>query len=215
MPLSTQQFLLIKQIRDGVLLLKDNSLRGIMMVSSLNFALKSVDEQDAIIYQFQTFLNSLDFPTQIVIQSRKVNITGYLDKIKEIAQKQTNELLRHQTEEYRKFIEKLVSQGTIMSKSFYLVVPFYLSEAQTPVAGGTLFKIKAVPKLTEEVFQICKSQLYQRMEYLALGLRRCGLWSIPLTNEELVELFWSLYHPKEAQVGYYPQIPPELIQQQA
>jgi len=209
---SAQQFLPIEQIKEGVIILKDHSLRGIMMASSLNFALKETEEQEAIIYQFQTFLNALDFSCQILVLSRKVNITGYLEKLKEVEQKQKNELLQTQTREYRKFIGKLVEGGSIMNKNFYLIVPFYLSEMHGGKTKGGLFKLKAIPNLTEEVFQRAKTQLYQRMEFLSLGLRRCGVWSIALKSEEMIELFWSLSHPKEASVGYYPEIPPELIQ---
>jgi len=209
MPFSTQQFLKVEQVKDGVLILKDHTLRGIMMVSSLNFALKSKEEQDAIIYQFQTFLNSIDFSCQILISSRKLNITGYLDKIKELEAKQKNELLKIQTNDYRNLIKKLVSSGSIMNKSFYLIVPFYLSEAQENKGG--IFNIQKIPILTQESFQRAKTQLYQRMEFLALGLRRCGLWSIALNTEEIIELLWSINHPKEAETGYYPEVPPELL----
>ena len=208
---STQQFLEIDQIREGLLILKNQSLRAVMMVSSLNFALKSEEEQSAIISAFQSFLNSLDFSCQIVIQSRKLNITGYLDKIKELEAKQENELLRIQTSEYHDFIQSLVSGGTIMSKSFFVVIPFNILEAKVVVSPIKLFKSSTNPSpLTEDEFQRCKSQLWQRMEFVALGLRRCGLQAIPLTTPELIELFWSLHHPKEAEVGYYPEVPPEL-----
>ena len=208
---STQSFLEIDQIREGLLVLKNQSLRAVMMVSSLNFALKSEEEQSAIISAFQSFLNSLDFSCQIVIQSRKLNITGYLDKIKELEAKQENELLRIQTSEYHDFIQSLVSGGTIMSKSFFVVIPFNILEAKVVVSPIKLFKSSTNPSpLTEDEFQRCKSQLWQRMEFVALGLRRCGLQAMPLTTPELIELFWSLHHPKEAEVGYYPEVPPEL-----
>ena len=206
---STQQFLEIDQIREGVIVLKDKTLRGVMMVSSLNFALKSDDEQTAIIYQFQNFLNSLDFSCQIVVQSRRLNITGYLDKLAKLERKQKNELLKVQTKEYRSFIKSIISGGTIMSKTFYVIVPFFLTEIKEKNTGK-LIKKAVIPSLTEEEFQRCKTQLWQRMEYLALGLRRCGLRSVLLSTEELIELFWSLYHPKESEIGYYPEIPPEL-----
>jgi len=209
---SSQQFLPIKAIKEGVIIMKDNSLRGVMMASSLNFALREIEEQEAIIHQFQTFLNALDFSCQILAVSRRVNITGYLEKLKELGMQQQNDLLKTQTEEYRKFIEKLVSGGSIMNKNFYLVVPFYLSEIYGGKTKGGLIHIKGAPALTEELFQRCKVQLYQRMEFLTLGLRRCGVWSVALNSEELIELFWSLSHPKEASVGYYPEVPPELIQ---
>ncbi|MCD6429093.1 hypothetical protein J7L09_00145 [bacterium] len=204
---SSQVFLPIKQIRDGIIILKDNTLRGILMVSSVNFELRSSEEQEAIIYQFQNFLNSLDFSCQILVCSRKINITGYLDRLKEVEEKQKNELLQNQIREYRNFINQLVTGGSIMNKSFYLVVPFYLGEKKK----SALFQFQGPPQLTEELFKQYKIQLYQRMEFLALGLRRCALWAMPLNTEEIIELLWSYYHPKEAQVGYYPEIPPELI----
>lgn len=207
-PSGNVQFLLpIKQIRDGIIILKDNTLRGILMVSSVNFDLRSSEEQEAIIYQFQNFLNSLDFSCQILVNSRKINITGYLEKLKQIEQKQENELLKTQIKEYRHFIAQLVEGGSIMSKAFYLIVPFYLSEKKK----SAIFQLQGMPQLTEELFQQYKIQLYQRMEFLALGLRRCALWAMPLNTEEIIELLWSYYHPKEAQIGYYPEIPPELI----
>ena len=208
---STQQFLEIDQIREGVILLRNKAMRGVLMVSSLNFALKSEDEQNAIIYQFQNFLNSLDFSLEIVVQSRRLNITGYLEKLKELEEKQENELLKIQTAEYQKFIKDLIAGGAIMAKSFFVVIPFTLIEIPGMKAVKGLVKKGEILTLTEEQFQRCKSQLWQRMEFVALGLRRCGLQCVPLNTSELIELFWSLYHPEEAEVGYYPEIPPELI----
>jgi len=213
---STQQFLEIDQIREGVIILKNKAMRVVMMVSSLNFALKSDEEQSSIIYQFQSFLNSLDFTCQIIIQSRKLNITGYLDQIKELENKQANELLKTQTAEYRQFIEDIITgappagkYGEIMSKSFYVIIPFTLLEAKG-VSPLSLLKMPKVSALTKEEFQRCKQQLWQRMEFVALGLRRCGLQAIPLTTPELIELFWGLHHPKQAEIGYFPEVPPEL-----
>jgi hypothetical protein len=208
---STQQFLEIDQIKEGVILLRNKAMRGVLMVSSLNFALKSEDEQNAIIYQFQNFLNSLDFSLEIVVQSRRLNITGYLEKLKELEEKQENELLKMQTAEYQKFIRDLITGGAIMAKTFYVVIPFTLIEIPGMKAAKGLVKRGEIPTLTEEQFQRCKSQLWQRLEFVALGLRRCGLQCVPLNTSELIELFWSLYHPEEAEVGYYPEIPPELI----
>jgi len=208
----TQQFLEIDQIREGIVILKDKSLRGVMMVSSLNFALTSEEEQNATIYQFQSFLNSLDFSCQIVTQTRKLNIAGYIEKIKELEKNQENELLKIQTTGYREFIENLVAGGSIMSKSFFVILPFYLLNAPQSKSPGSIFKATAIPKMTESDFQRCKNQLWQRMEFLALGLRRCGLRAVPLTTTELIELFWGLYHPQEAEVGFFPEIPPELAQ---
>jgi len=205
-----QQFLEIEQIREGVVVLRDKTLRGILMVSSLNFALKSEEEQNAIVYQFQEFLNSLDFSCQILVQTRRLNITGYLDKLKELEEKQENELLKIQTRGYREFIASMIKEGVIMTKSFYAIIPFYPGPLEVPKFGGKKTQDQKPVSLTEEAFQRYKAQLWQRMEFLALGLRRCGLQAIPLITPELVELFWRFYHPKEAEFGYYPEIPPEL-----
>jgi len=211
MPGATQQILEIEQIREGVIVLKNKALRGVIMVSSLNFALKSEDEQNAIIYNFQNFLNSLDFSIEIVVQSRRLNITGYLAKLRELEEKQENELLKTQTAEYQKFIKDLIAGGQILSKNFFVVVPFTLIEIPGMKEVKGRVGRETIPTLTEEQFQRAKSQLWQRMEFAAIGLRRCGLQCIPLNAPELIELFWSLYHPEEAEVGYYPEIPPEII----
>ena len=209
---TTQNFLDVERIREGTIILKDHSLRGVLLVSSLNFALKSYEEQQATIFQFQNFLNSLDFSCQILIQSRKLNMTGYIDFLKKLEENQTNELLQAQTRDYRQFIEKLIEGSSIMTKMFFVIVPFYLSESEgTTAVGGTLFKFKTVPNLTEELFQMAKGQLYQRMEFLSLGLRRCGIYAASLKTGDIAELIWRLYHPAEAQVGYYPVIPPEFL----
>lgn len=204
----TQEFLEIAEIKEGVVILKDKSLRGVLMVSSLNLAVKSRDEQEAILYQFQNLLNSLDFFCQIIVHSQRLNITGYLDKLKEQEEKQPNELLKLQTKNYREFIQGLVTTGTIMTKNFYVIVPFYPVELKGLIPGK---KPSQKEILAEAEFQKAKGQLEQRMEFLILGLRRCGLNATILNSEELIELFWSFYHPREAEMGYYPSIPPELI----
>jgi len=200
----------IDEIKEGMLVLKIGQLRGVLMVSSANFALKSAEEQQAIIFQFQNFLNSLDFPLQIVAQSRRLNITGYLDALKNLEQNQQNKLLRAQTADYRAFVEQLIKGGSIMAKNFFVVVPFSLGEVVGRVQEKKQQKQKT-GKLSESQFQRMKNQLWQRMEFAALGLRRAGLQVVPLDTEELIELFWSWHHPEEAEVGYYPEIPPEVL----
>lgn len=206
----TQQFLEIDQIREGVVILRDQTLRGVLLVSSINFALKSEEEQNAIMYQFQNFLNSLDFSCQIVVQSRRLNITGYLDKLKALEEEQKNELLKIQTREYREFIEVMIKGGSIMTKTFFVVVPFYPPPLESQ--GKKKSPAQQASGLTETAFQRHKNQLWQRMEFVALGLKRCGLQAVPLITPELIEVFWGLHHPKEAEFGYYPEIPPELSQ---
>jgi len=211
---STQSFLEIQDIREGTLILKDRTIRGVMMVSSQNFALKSAEEQDAIIFQFQNLLNSLDFSVQIVSQSRRLNITGYLDGLDSLATQQANKLLKEQTIAYREFIDEMVKDGAILTKNFYVVTPFSLVDALPTADQKGLLKRrpKLVGKLSDEEFERMRGQLWQRMEFVALGLRRTGLKIIPLNSEELIELLWSWYHPANAEVGYYPQVLPEMLE---
>jgi len=215
----TQKFLKIKDIREGVITLDNNDIRGILMVSSINFTLKSEQTQSAIIYGFQNFLNSLDFYCQIVIQSRNINISPYLDVIKGLEETQTNELLKTQISSYSEFIKELVKGENIMTKKFYLIVPYTLVEViglASAMNQSIFSKIfsggkKGEGKMKDEDFERCKNQLWQRMEFVAMGLQRCGLEVVPLMTPELIELFWLIHHPSEAEAGYYPEIVPELL----
>ena len=223
MDLSTQDFLEIQDIKEGILILKNNDIRGVLMVSSVSFALQSDDDQAAIIYAFQSFLNSLDFPCQILVQSRKINITPYLDDLRKMEENQTNELLKIQTASYIEFIKNLVQGDAVMTKNFYVVVPYALTAILGVGAISKKFNFSSLfgkkktevagqkSQISDEEFEKCKNQLWQRMEFLALGLKRCGLDSVPLTTPELIELFWSLHHPDQAGIGYSPEISPELL----
>ncbi len=196
---STQQIVDIDRIRDDIVILKDGTLRAILMCSSLNFALKSQEEQDAIIYQYQNFLNSLDFPIQFVVHSRKLNISHYLDEIKEHLKKQKNELLRAQTEEYIDFIDSFVKTYNVMSKTFYVVVPFTKEEENSGGFFSRLFSggQKSFVKMSDEEFEKYKNQLLQRVDNVISGLRSIGIRSEMLQEEELLELFFDMYNPEE------------------
>ncbi len=200
--LSTQDFLELKEIREGVLILKNKGLKIILLVSSLNFVLKSEEEQNAIIYGFQNFLNSLDFSCQIVCQSRKLNITGYLETLGEKEKKEENELIKLQIKEYKNFINEIVKEGSIMQKNFFVVVPFTSESPKSIISRSSM---------SNEDFERAKNQLLQRVRFIMLGLRNCGLTSRPLSSLELAELFWSHYHPFEAEKGFYPDFPQDLI----
>jgi hypothetical protein len=206
----TQSFIEVDEIKEGIIILKNKSIRGVLMVSSINFSLKSTEEQNATIYQFQNFLNSLDFFCQIIAQSRKINIKGYLDKIKLIEDNQKNPLLKMQTADYRRFIKDLVTDNVILTKSFFVVVPYSASETDS-VKSMNPFKKSPSVELKEKDFQRHKQQIWQRMEFVVLGLRRCGLKAVPLTTIEITEFLWALHHPKEAESGYYPEFPSDLI----
>jgi hypothetical protein len=196
----SQNLIPISEIRDDVLVLKDGSLRMVMMASSVNFALKSQDEQTAIIAQYQYFLNTLDFSLQIFVQSTALNIEPYLESLVEQERAQTIELLRIQTREYSAFIKNFVETARIMAKTFYIVVP-YTSAGMTASEGAGILSgffsgtKKKTAGLAEERFAEFKNQLWQRADVVSSGLSRCGVKTAPLKTEELIELFYTLYNP--------------------
>jgi len=197
---STKQLVEIANIIDNIVLLKNGSLRSVIEVSALNFELRSEGEQIAILQNFQRFINSIDFPLQIVVSSRKLNIDEYLNLIDQSTDELTNELLKIQASEYSKFIKELSDLSNIMSKKFYLVVPFYVFEAPSK-AGITqslksIFKPSTVVKeLTPEQLETYKSQLLQRTELIFDGLIGMGLKAKMLKRDELMNLFYGLYNP--------------------
>jgi hypothetical protein len=194
---SIQKHLEIKEIKDGVVILKNGGLRAILMCSSVNFALKSTDEQDALIYKYQGFLNALDFPVQIMVASRKFDIGPYIKTLELKEKEQENELLRIQTAEYIDFIKGLTEMANIMTESFYLVIPFaplVIKKADLIDKLFGSFKPKK-PEDKEQEFQELKTQLWQRVEFVASALRGCGIRAVPLNTEELIELFYKLYSP--------------------
>lgn len=171
--------------------MKNGAVRAVLLASSINLALKSTEEQDAIIYQFQNFLNSIDFPLQFVIQSRKLNIDNYLATIKEIEKNQENELLKIQTQEYVEFVHNFVEMQNIMTKNFYIVIPFTKEFATgTGISGNAA-------KMTDEQLLRLKDQLWQRVEEVMAGIARIGIKCVPLNTQELIELFYDLYNPEE------------------
>ncbi len=195
---STLTYVDIKAIEDGVVILKNGTMRAVILVSSINFDLKSSDEQDAIIAGYQNFLNALDFPTQIVISSRKLNIAPYINMLSRYEKQQKNELLRLQTTEYKNFVKNLTEVTNIMSKFFYIVVPF------APVENanvGVLSKISSIlnPRGAveehNELLETYKNQLWQRVDHVAAALGGTGLNFTALTTDELIELYYNAYNP--------------------
>jgi len=203
-----QQFLGIKNVEEKCIILSTNKKVSVLKVQPINFSIKPDNEKEAIMASFQRFLNSLDFSCQISIQSRRLNITGYLDMLSEIEKKEQNELLRIQISEYKKFVGQTMNQGDVMQKVFYVVVPFTISEI---IGNENVKRYSPISTITEEIFQRAKTQLFQRLEFVALGLRSCGLQAVPLNTLEVIELLWGVYHQSEAERGYYPDIPSELI----
>lgn len=195
---STQSYVDVEVIRDGAIVLKNGALRSVILVSSLNFDLKSSQEQDAIISQYQSFLNSLDFPVQIIVSSKRFNITPYLESIKSQIGVEQSELLRFQGAEYQDFIVNLSEVANIMSKTFYIVVPFAPSEDQANGALGSLkglFKQKASSVMQDNLFQTYRSQLMQRVDHVMGSINGTGVHTAPLNTEELIELLYNSYNP--------------------
>ncbi|HEY9481039.1 MAG TPA: hypothetical protein VIR98_02275 [Candidatus Paceibacterota bacterium] len=203
---TTQEFVPIKEIRQGVVILKDDSLRAIVMASSLNFALKGADEQQSIIMQFQNFLNSLDFSVQIFIQSRKLDIRPYIALLEGRLKEQVSDLMKIQTREYIEFIRNFTESSNIMTKTFFIVVPYSpaLIESSSVAKGvGNIIGGKkdaaasAEQKLAQ--FEEHRSQLEQRVGVVTQGLVRCGIRSVELGTEEIVELFYKIFNPGDTE----------------
>lgn len=195
---STQRYVDVESIRDGVIILKNGGLRAVVLVSSINFELKSSVEQEAIIAQYQNFLNSLDFPLQIVVQSRRFNIDPYLERLKGEEAQQTNELLRLQISEYREFIKNLNEVSNIVAKHFYIVVPFSTVESSEGGIFRTLsniFNQKKTVNAQGEMFASFRSQLLQRVDHVMNGLSPIGLRGTVLGTEEIIELLYNSYNP--------------------
>ena len=202
-----QEFVPIKEVRDNVVVLQDGSLHAILMTSSINFALQSEDNQAAIISQFQNFLNTLDFSIQIFLQSRKMDIAPYLRLLEERCAAQETELMKMQTREYIEYVKTIAEQTNIMTKTFFVVVPFgtfaasvaSMKEGPLKMVESFISKKPAASGGAEnrDNFQENKIQLQQRVAVVEQGLIRCGLRTAHLGSEELVELFYRLFNPGE------------------
>ena len=199
---SAIQFLAIDTIREDVIVLKEGGLRVVLMCSSLNFALKSTDEQDAITFQYENFLNSLDFSVQFVIHSRKLNIAPYIDSLRARQKNEDNELLKIQINEYIDFITSFVEMTNIMSKTFYVVVPFTPSILEQKGFASRITGMFTTKKTTPDAgpFEEQKNQLWQRVNAVISGLRRISVRSVALNTDELIELFYGLYNPSEFEI---------------
>jgi len=194
---STQKYLDIAEIREDCVVLKDGTLRAVILVSSINFSLKSEDEQNAIIAAYISFLNFLEFPLQIVIQSRRLDIDSYLDRLKKIEKEQTNELLRMQTAEYRQYVTELVDIGDIMTKRFYVVIPYNpLSNKQTSWFNRfrDVFTAASNVKLSQKTFAKRRHDLLQRVDHIVTGLASMTLKSVVLDTQSLIELYYNTYN---------------------
>ena len=196
---STQEFVPVSEVRDGVIVLKGGGLRGILLASSLNFALKSEDEQTAFIIQFQNFLNSLDFSVQIFVQSRMLNIRPYLATLEERFKEQLDDLMRIQIREYIEFVRSFTEAANIMTKNFFVVVPYSPPMAAITSGGPASMlpwnKKEKSASEANKTFEEQVTQLEQRIAIVQQGLIRTGVRTVQLGTEEAIELFYKLFNP--------------------
>jgi hypothetical protein len=188
----SQRYLDIAEIKEDVVVMKDGTIRAVLLVSSINFALKSMDEQSAIVQAYMQFLNMLDFPIQVVIQSRRMNIDDYLSRLGESERTQKNDLLRRQIADYREYVKQLVELGEIMQKRFYVVVP--LDPATDKQKGfwarlGEILTPSVAIRLSESRFQKNKESLMLRVNSMSLN-------AATLDTQSLIELYYTVYNPE-------------------
>ncbi len=197
--LSTQQYLDIAEIKENTVVMKDGTLRAVLLVSSINFALKSEDEQNAVIESYVRFLNNLAFTLQITIQSRELDIDNYVQYLKEKEKEQTNKLLKVQTADYIEYIKELTSLGKIMNKRFYVVIPYdpltdqhksFFNSVKEALRPATIIRLK------EKVFLKYQEMLNRRIESVSTGLESMGVAVARLDTQGLIELYYKSYNPE-------------------
>jgi len=199
---STQKYLDISEIKENLVTLKDGTLRAVIICSSINFSLLSEDEQQAKISGYMQFLNALDHPLQIVVQSRKLDIEGYIKRLQEAQKKQTNELLKAQIIDYMAYVQQLIELGEIMTKRFFVVVPY---DPLGDKARGfwprfkALFSATKIIAVKKEQFEEYKEKMQLRINNILSGLNSMGLDAVQLDTQGLIELYYNVYNPKTSQ----------------
>jgi len=192
---STQSHLKIASIEEGVLILHNGSLAVVLKVLPINFDLKNDLEQNAIIAKFQGFLNSLDYPLQIVVRSKRLDLEPYLDELENHTKQITNELLQIQADDYINFMRSLVEVANIMSKEYYVVISYHRTTVKNPSGFMSLFQHQGTPKISRAEFDRFRGELNSRANTIANGLSQLGLNITALDTQQLIELFYSLYNP--------------------
>ena len=204
---ATQEFVPIKEIRDGIIILEDGSMQALLLASSINLSLKSAEEQEGVIAQFQNFLNSLDFSLQIVVESRRLDIRPYMALLEQRMQTQPEPLLKIQTREYINFIKNFTETVAIMSKQFIVVVPYGAQVSSGDITKGffgSSSKKETLPggKSSEMVeFEEKRTQLEERIGVVQQGLVRVGVRTVQIGTEEAIEMFYKVFNPGEISSG--------------
>lgn len=195
---ASQQFVNVRDIKDNVVIQKNGQMTMVVLASSINFALKSYDEQHAILLQFQQFLNTLDFSIQIQLRSRRLNIEPYLSVLTTLEDKQDNDLMRIQLREYMEFIRTFTAQVDVMSKNFFVIVSYSPTKVSLGRGLGSLFSAKSgAATISDGIFEEERTQLEQRVSLVVEGLARIGVRTVTLGKDELVELFYHSYNPND------------------
>jgi len=193
----TQDFVPVRDIKDDIVILKNGQMCKLVLVSSVNFALKSLDEQRAILFQFQNFLNTLDFTLQIYVQSRRLNIEPYVATLMTRQSLQDNDLMKLQLQEYIAFIRTFTTQVDVMSKNFFVVIPYTAPVIDIKKNFAAMLAQAGSKKTNDDSFEEKRLQLEQRQAVVEQGLHRIGVRTIPLGTDELVELFYHIYNPSD------------------
>lgn len=196
---SAQQHVNIAEIKDSIVITKSGDFRAIVEVIPVNFALRSEEDQNVIVGQYQSFLNALTFPIQILIQSRRLDLHPYLQQLNQIMNQQPNELLTLQATEYVEFIKRLTTLVNIMDKKFYVCIPFTPPPTQKMQGLKSMFtKKSSTVSFDQKQFSLYKEQLNQRTSTIEGGLSAMGLKTHRLDNRQLIELYYYVYNPEEA-----------------
>jgi hypothetical protein len=193
-----QDFVPIKDIKDGLIYTDDGRIKAVLAVSSLNLSLKAEEEQNAIISQFQGFLNTLDFPVQVHVESRRINIRPYLDSLEERQEVVTDELMKNQIREYRQFVKTFAEKTNIMNKRFFVIIDYAKGSDSKSNPMSSIMSFGKKSKVEDDndmTLDSWKTQLEQRISIVAGGLSGVGLQVNMLGTEELVELFYRTYNP--------------------
>ena len=205
-PNTTQNSLLISEIRDGMVIMDDGSFRAVVACKSINFDLMSSREREGVEYSYQNFLNALYFPVQIFIRSQRVDIGPYIDRLVAIRRSQDNMLLNVLMDDYIRFIDILSQEANIMDKSFFIVVPYYPDgDINNLVEQGKGFFTRFIPsgrktvtKIDEATYLKAKDEIKNRVDSILSGLFQIGVQSVQLTTKELGELYYNVYNPDTA-----------------
>lgn len=205
-PNSTQNALLISEVRDGMVIMNDGSFRAVVACQSINFDLMSQAEREAVEYSYQSFLNSLYFPVQIFIRSQRVDIGPYLEKLSKQRRDQDNILLGVLMDDYMNFIDMLANEANIMDKSFYIVVPYYpggdiniaLNMSRNMVTGAFKPQKQTLIKIDKDSYQKAKDEIKNRVSLVQSGVSHIGVQAKQLDTKQLANLYYNFYNPDTA-----------------